>query len=327
MRVSENAADLIRSLLAFSRTTAVEKSRLSINDVVKQTIEMARHAISKNIDITYTPYNNPLHCFGDHVAVQSMVLNLCINAQDAMPDGGTLDIQVNKIFLKTEDWDLQFPHINNSHYIEISISDTGIGMDENILKHVFEPFFTTKDRHKGTGLGLSTVYGTINSHSGCISVNSTLKKGSTFKLFLPLEKTGAPGESSSVLPSMNTSSPPLILLVDDDENLRPIMKSLIESLGYPVVSAGSGKEALALFDRHHEHLQIVLLDLVMEHMSGREVFDQLKQRDPNINVILISGYDRGADSDYLMEAGAIAYLRKPFAMHALAELLASTLKT
>ncbi len=319
MRVSENAAELIRNLLAFSRKSATEESVLPINDILHQTTEIARHALRKNITISFDASKHDLSCMGDQTAIQSMILNLCINAQDAMPDGGTLNIACSKTFLKTEDWQVNFPHIKNAHYVLIEVTDSGHGMDESLLQRIFEPFFTTKERGKGTGLGLSAVYGTINSHLGCISVHSQKGAGTTFKLYLPIHIGDDEPMSSASLKVM-TSQTPHVLLIDDDENLRPIMKTLIESIGYPVLPAANGPEGIALFQKFQQNIGVVLLDLVMEEMSGRQAFDLLKEQDAEVKVILISGYDRGADSEYLLSHGAKAYLRKPFSMHALTAL-------
>lgn len=321
MRVSENAAELVRNLLAFSRKNAAEEEDICLNDVIQQTIDIATHAIRKNIDITFNNANNELFCRGDQVAIQSALLNLFINAQDAMPNGGSLSVSLEQRHLMANDWTIDFPHIEDGAYACIQISDTGEGIAKEIRERMFEPFFTTKPRGKGTGLGLATVYGTVNSHHGCIRVESQMGQGTNFYLYFPAIKGTERHLSSAKKHAISVEQLASVLIVDDDDNLRPIIKSLISSLGYNTLSAASGQEAIEMYQTHKDAIAITLLDLVMPEKSGRETFDEIKSIHPAAKIILISGYDRGADSDYLMEHGAIAYLRKPFSMHELADLL------
>ena len=321
MRVSENAAELVRNLLTLSRKSAVEESELLITDVVEQTVEIARHAIRKNIDIQYTQPEELLYCRGDQAALQSSLLNLFINAQDAMPNGGTLSISISNKRLEAKKWQAEFPHIKDQLYTNIVIKDTGTGIPEEIRERIFEPFFTTKERGKGTGLGLAAVYGTINSHDGCISVSSQTGEGTRFSLYLPQIPIPANHHSSTHMPIVSRTPNNSVLIIDDDENLRPILASLVSSLGYHIFDASSGNDGINVYREHQSEIKVILLDLVMPHLSGRETFDQIRAINPEAKIILISGYDRGADSEYLLEHGAIAYLRKPFSMHDLAELL------
>ena len=321
MRVSENAAELVRNLLAFSRKTAAEAEDICLNDVVQQTIDIATHAIRKNVSIHYETCAHQLFSRGDQVAIQSALLNLCINAQDAMPEGGRLSIALNQETLQAKQWIINYPHIEDGPYACLQVQDTGEGISKEILERMFEPFFTTKPRGKGTGLGLATVYGTMNSHHGCIRVDSKIGIGTTFNLYFPIIKGTEKHLSSAQKRAVSETQKPCVFIVDDDDNLRPIIKSLISSLGYDTLTASNGQEAIDLFQTHKDSIAITLLDLVMPEKSGREAFDAMRSLSPAAKIILISGYDRGADSEYLLEHGAIAYLRKPFSMHELAELL------
>ena len=321
MRVSENAAELVRNLLAFSRKNAAEEEDICINDVIQQTLDIATHALRKNIALTFNNQRNEIFCRGDQVAIQSALLNLFINAQDAMPSGGSLTVSLEQRKLVAKDWSIDFPDIEDGDYACIHIRDSGDGIPKEIRERIFEPFFTTKPRGKGTGLGLATVYGTVNSHHGCIRVESQMGQGTSFYLYFPVIKGTEKHLSSAKKHAITVEQLASVLIVDDDDNLRPIIKSLISSLGYNTFSAASGQEAVELYQKHKDDIAITLLDLVMPNKSGRETFDEIKSIQPAAKVILISGYDRGADSDYLMEHGAIAYLRKPFSMQELAELL------
>lgn len=318
MRVSENAAELIRNLMAFSRNNSQTHESMLLNQVIEQTANMLQHVLHKSITVTTHITDKHMHCTGDQVAIQSVILNLALNAQDAMPDGGEITIGSQIVSLKHEDWQHDFPDITSGLYARISLSDTGCGMSSDTIARIFEPFFTTKDRGKGTGLGLAMVYGTINAHQGCLNVASSPGKGSCFDIYLPL--TAAASSEHKPAPAADRQQAPRVLLIDDDAQLRPIMQSLIESLGQQVLSAANGQRGLELYRQHQEYIQIVLLDLVMQEMSGRAVFEALQAINPDIKVALISGYDRGADAEAMLEQGAIAYLRKPFSMQELLKL-------
>ena len=321
MRVSENAAELVRNLLAFSRKNAAEEEDICINDVVQQTLDIATHALRKDISLTFINQSHEIFCRGDQVAIQSALLNLFINAQDAMPSGGSLTVSLEQQKLVGNDWSIDFPHIEDGDFACIHIRDSGDGIPIDIREHIFEPFFTTKPRGKGTGLGLATVYGTVNSHHGCIRVESQISQGTSFYLYFPAIRGTEKHLSTAKKHAITIEQAASVLIVDDDDNLRPIIKSLISSLGYNTLTAAGGQEAIDLHKKHKDDIAVILLDLVMPNKSGRETFDEITSTQPNAKVILISGYDRGADSDYLMKHGAIAYLRKPFSMQELAEIL------
>lgn len=319
MRVSEHAAELVRKLSAFSRKDTLAQVDIEVNDLVQQVISIAKHAIDKRIVITHTAYKRDVSICGDPTALQSALLNMCINAQDAIPHYGTLHIRVATKHLLAQDWKPRFRDITDGDYALISIHDSGKGMDSETCARIFEPFFTTKDRGKGTGLGLAAVYGTITSHGGCIDVHSTQgnDSGTCFSLYIPLSTE----DSGSELRAAADPNKKIILLVDDDDSLRPVIRSLLENLGHCVAEASSGEEAMHIFHDMHDRISLVLLDLVMPEMSGRTCFEQMRTLDAKTKIILISGFDRGADADQLLAQGALAYLRKPFKIHEMIQII------
>jgi two-component system cell cycle sensor histidine kinase/response regulator CckA len=307
----QRAADLIRQLLAFSSKQIIEPKIMSLNSLITDLDAMLRRIIGEDIQIetSLAPDLWPIKV--DPAQIEQIVVNLAVNARDAMPDGGKLTIEAANIVLTDNDPAGQ-PEIQSGEYILLSISDTGKGMSEAVLEHIFEPFFTTKAQNKGTGLGLATVYGIVKQHEGDIRVHSEEGQGTTFKIYLPRAGAtlqAAPRPKTKVKMPVGSET---ILLVEDDAQVRDLARQVLEGQGYKVLEVENGQEALQLADHYADPIHLLLTDVVMPGMDGRALAEQLLQTRPNLKTIFISGYaDETIAHHGILEPG-IALLQKPF---------------
>jgi CheY-like chemotaxis protein len=234
---------------------------------------------------------------------------MCVNARDAMPEGGVLKIKTNMVSGK--DLQEQFNGAHQDEYLQITVSDTGVGMTEAVRSHVFEPFFTTKDRGKGTGLGLSVVYGVVKSHQGFIDVSSEIGSGTSFSLYFPMMTTRLydPGdEDLDALPGGAET----ILLVEDEEVLLDLIKNLLERKGYTVLPAKDGMDAVAVFRRNSKEIDLVLTDLGLPKLGGWQAFLKMKEEKPDLNAIIASGYIESDLRSEMLKTGAKDFVQKPY---------------
>jgi len=250
----------------------------------------------------------------DQGQMEQVILNLLVNAWQAMPGGGDLYLQTANVRL---DEAYAAPYdLHAGNYVQISVTDTGVGMDEQTRRRIFEPFFTTKEMGRGTGLGLSSAYGIVRGHGGIITVYSEVGHGTTFNIYLPaseLPPVGSSAESSGeMVPGRET-----ILVVDDEEIITEVTAGMLAQLGYRVMTAGSGKEALELYERHRDEIDLVVMDMIMPGMSGGETIERLLALNPEVPVILSSGYSLNGMAKEVLAKGARAFLQKPFRMDAL----------
>jgi CheY-like chemotaxis protein len=247
---------------------------------------------------------------GDHSLLQSVFLNLGINASHAMPNGGRLVFTLaNRELDRTDVLHSQFK-LAPGRYLKVSVEDSGFGMSAEIQKHIFEPFFTTKSQGKGTGLGLSTVYGAVQSHKGAIKIYSEEGMGSVFNLYFPLIEEDQPGEAvQKNQPIRGTGT---ILLVDDEDIIRHTGKKMLESLGYQVMTAADGSEGLKIFNDRMDRIDLVILDMIMPVMGGRQTFTHLKRLKPDVKILLASGFLKHEDLPKLQSLGLNGFIRKPF---------------
>lgn len=246
----------------------------------------------------------------DQGQIEQVLLNLFVNAWQAMPEGGCIHIQTRNIPMTSHVLkDLKF-ELKPGDYIETSVSDTGIGMDAETQQRIFDPFFTTKEIGRGTGLGLASVYGIIKGHGGFILVNSEKNRGTTFKFYLP--------RSDKKVVKKEDAQPALlkghetILLVDDEEMVLEVGGEMLKSLGYTILTAGTGKEAIEIFHANSKTISLVILDMIMPEMSGGAVFDALKSRYPGIRVLLSSGYSLDGQAGEILKRGCAGFIQKPF---------------
>jgi CheY-like chemotaxis protein len=255
--------------------------------------------------------------------LQSVFLNLFINARDAMPDGGQLRVATRDVVLDQSDCDASPFYLEPGTYIEALVSDTGTGMDEKTLAKIFEPFFTTKGEGQGTGLGLATAYAAIKNHNGEIHAESQPGTGTSFIIHLPESAAEALPPSEYAMLEHGTGT---ILLVDDDEVLRTTGRMMLEELGYNVLLARDGSEALAQFEMHHKLIDLTILDMIMPQMSGRDVFRAIRSISPRAKVVLASGFsDRQAVQD-LEQEGLYGFLQKPYRIAQLSGIISEAIQ-
>jgi CheY-like chemotaxis protein len=247
--------------------------------------------------------------------IEQVLMNLCVNAWDAMPQGGRLTLEtenvlINGAYRKTHVW------ANEGRYVLISVTDTGHGMDEETRSQIFEPFFTTKEVGKGTGLGLSTVYGIVKQHDGMINVYSEVGKGTTFKVYLPIVERCA-DEVGNKIESPVRGGTETLLFAEDHESLRRMTVELLETAGYTVLVATDGQEAVEVFEAHADEISLVLLDVVMPKLSGRDACDRIRAINPSVRTLYTSGYSANAiHTRFVLDEG-IELIRKPYDMHVL----------
>ena len=325
-KAAERAAALTRQLLAFSRKQVIQPVILDLNNVILEMEKMLRRLIGEDMDIVILGDAEPARVKADPSQMEQIVMNLAVNARDAMPQGGKLLIKTTSGYLD-ETYRRQYPYFQPGNYVTIRFSDTGLGMDKETQARVFEPFFTTKKAGKGTGLGLSTVYGIVKQNGGYITVQSEPGRGSTFKIHLPqaegtpqlakLTETSGPGPRGSAT----------ILLVEDEEALRELARNCLESHGYRVLEAGDGKSALEKAAQHQNPIQLLLTDVVMPRMSGRELADRMCTFYPGIRVVYMSGYTDDLIAQYGVLDADTMLLEKPFTLASLLKKVHQALQT
>lgn len=316
------AADLTRKLLAFSRKREAEKKPVDMARIISESFEIFKRTLNRNIVLVFKNSAVQAVVPGDEAMLQNVVMNLGINASHAMPEGGNLTLSLSNIQIDSENNRIGEFELVAGKYMELAVADTGIGMTLDIQKRIFEPFFTTKERNKGTGLGLAMVYGTVKGHGGAIDVQSQPGKGSIFRVFLPVV------QDSEELVTGNhgiVSGSGRILLVDDEEVLRNLGRSMLESLGYEVFLASHGREAVDVFEKMPDKIDLVVLDMIMPVMGGKEALIELKRVRPDCRIIVASGFAKENDLAEMASFGISGFLRKPFRLAELSQAIARAL--
>jgi signal transduction histidine kinase/ActR/RegA family two-component response regulator len=307
----DRGAALVQQLLTSARQTEAHFSALDLNELVRELEKMLQATFPKtiNFDLKLQP-DLPL-ITADRGQIRQVLLNLCVNARDAMKNGGTLTLETS-MTTGSELSDL-FTGATAQNYAFVRVRDTGSGMSKGVKAHIFEPFFTTKERGKGTGLGLSVVYGVVNNHRGFVQVESELDAGATFIVYLPVEhaiEEKGRGVTGKIPPRQ--SAPQTILLVEDEEMLRDLGVTILEGEGYRVLAAKDGVEAVALFEAHRDDIGLVVCDLGLPRMGGREAFLKMKESRPGVRVIVASGYHDPAIRSEMLKAGVLDTIQKPY---------------
>ncbi|MBI4167188.1 MAG: CHASE3 domain-containing protein [Acidobacteria bacterium] len=317
-KAGERAALLTRQLLAFSRRQILLPEVLDLNTVVIEVDTMLRRLIREDIELKTILSPGLGRVRVDPGQVHQILMNLAVNARDAMPRGGKLIIETANVELDNA-YARRHAEVKPGPYVMLAVSDTGIGMTDEIKSHIFEPFFTTKEKGKGTGLGLATVYGIVKQSEGSIWIYSELGRGATFKIYLPRVEEAAdpraPRETLDSLPAVSGT----ILLVEDEPGVRRLARRVLESRGYTVLEAGRGDEALQVSERHEGAIHLLLTDVIMPGMSGRELADRLGPKRPETKLLFMSGYtDESVLHHGVLESG-IAFVQKPFTPDTLAQ--------
>ncbi|MBI1749384.1 MAG: PAS domain S-box protein [Acidobacteria bacterium] len=316
-QAADRAAGLTQQLLAFSRKQVLQPQVLDLNAIVTNMERLLRRLIGEHINLTTLCDPVLGQVQADPGQIEQVLMNLVVNARDAMADGGRLTIETHNVELDA-DFARQHPSVAPGRHVLLAVGDTGHGMNEETRARIFEPFFTTKELSKGTGLGLSMVYGIVKQSGGSIWVESSLGRGTTFKIFFPrvdkpVESGKADAKRRGPLPGTET-----VLLVEDEQAVRYLARDFLRALGYTVIEAGSGAEALRLSEAYHAEIHLLMTDVVMPGMSGRELATRLLQRRPATKVLYVSGYTDDAIGHHGVLSPGTAFLQKPFPMQALA---------
>jgi len=307
---SLRAADLTQQLLAFSRQQVLEPTLVGLDTIVSGMDKMLRRLLSEDIELLIRLRPETWQVLVDPGKIEQVIMNLAINARDAMPNGGKLILETGNVELEAN-YALEHFGVMPGSYAMLAVSDTGVGMDRTTQSRIFEPFFTTKDKGKGTGLGLSTVFGIVQQSGGTIWVYSEPDKGTTFKIYLPRARSSQRASAPPPLPDVVRGTE-TILLAEDEDQVRCAARDILERFGYHVLEARNAGEALLICEKHRGEIQLLLTDVVMPQMSGRELVLRLTSVRPEMHVLFMSGYTEKAGLHHGILESGIAYLQKPF---------------
>jgi len=316
-RAATQGAELTRQLLAFARQGKYQVQPIEIGALVKELTGLLGHSFPKNIDVRCTVEDGLPAVEADQGQIYQAILNLCINAREAMPGGGTLSLNVRRFVIQGDPGLSLTGGLPQGEYVHLEVADTGQGMDEGTRERIFEPFFTTKGEQAASGLGLSTVYGIVQHHLGRIEVESEPGRGSRFQVYLPAtdKPPREPRSTSSDHPAVGHET---VLVVDDLEDIRRLVRTILTRLGYTVFEASSGEEAIDMYRQKRGEVGCIVLDMVMPGMSGLETARKLREVDPDVRIILSSGYSIEEDAQEAFEEGIRGFLPKPYRAHTLA---------
>ena len=320
-KAANRAAVLTRQLLAFGRRQHLERRVINLNDTISEIMKLLQRIIGEDVEVRMKGAPDLASVFADPAQIEQVVMNLGVNARDAMPRGGQLTIETSNVELD-ENYSRQYPYVEPGKYVQIMMSDSGSGMDQETQARIFEPFFTTKEIGKGTGLGLSMVYGIVKQHEGHINVYSEVGHGTTFKVFLPVHAGAVSTQAQEIeLPSIGGTE--TILLAEDEETLRNLAKDVLEELGYRVLVAKDGEEAVAMYVAERERIDLLLLDVVMPRLGGSESYERIRELGGDVPLILMTGYSSETvqsrfvkENKWIEESGTIV-IQKPYRIEAL----------
>jgi PAS domain S-box-containing protein len=316
IEAANRASALTRQLLTFSRRQVMQPKVLDLNRLIARMHRMLRPLVGEDIALELALQKSVGRIKADPGQIEQVLMNLVLNARDAMPRGGRIRISTG-VSQRSEDADPAPAHLLPGRFVILEVSDTGEGMDEGTLSHIFEPFFTTKARGKGTGLGLSTVYGIVRQNGGEIQVSSQPGRGSTFRIYLPVFKAAARERAQPPLPRRTARGVETILLVEDEAGVRHLAREMLRQQGYAVHEAEGGSQALQLFEQHATSIDLLLTDVVMPQMSGRELAEHLLAARPDLKVLYMSGYTNDVIARHGLLDSATALLQKPFTQESL----------
>ncbi len=320
---TNRAAELTTKLLTFARKNHREKGVLHIHEIIATTEVLIRHSINKNISIDLDLTAHIDSVLGDFSELQNLFLNLGINANHAMPRGGSIVVSSQNVTLSSKECVAFSLKPIEGEYIQINIADTGIGISPSNLKRIFEPFFTTKEN--GTGIGLASVYGTIQQHKGTIDVKSTLGEGTVFEIYLPL--VSQKKEAPKVIKHGITQGVGTILVTDDEVIIRRTLQLMLKRMGYTVILASNGVEALEIFKKEQDHIDLIMLDMIMPVMTGLEALEKIREIDDSVPVIIASGYAQSEDMEKAQKLNVSGTLSKPYGAKLLGDSISSILES
>ena len=321
-QAGERAAGLTQQLLAFSRKQMTRTESVNLDAIISEVVQLSRRLIGENIRVIEELSAPACTVMADAAQIHQMLMNLVINARDAMPQGGRLRIATGATELDAEA--AAALDVACGPFVTLTVSDSGVGMDDFVRAHLFEPFFTTKDVGKGTGLGLSTVYGTVRQCRGAIAVESHPGAGTTFRIYLPIANPSETGASPSKAAAPAVRAVSTVLVVEDEEGVRHLIIDLLTRAGYRVLEAANAQEALTIAAEHRDEIHLLLTDVVMPGLSGRKLADRLRDLHPKAKVLLVSGYSELVGPTEPLDK-AIRYLQKPFTPEHLMRVVSETL--
>jgi PAS domain S-box-containing protein len=314
---AKTASGLADKLLVFSRQRPSSWEAIDLNGLVGDTASLLKSCIDGQIDVRLELTADACSVCGDPALLQSALLNMGINASHSIQGSGAITYCIREVVLDAETCNRQLSRLVPGPFFEVSIIDTGCGIEADVLPHIFEPFFTTRRKGKGTGLGLAVVAATVQQHGGSVAVSSELGKGTLFRVYLPPASLPQGEETSSIQDYRGASE--LILVVDDEDVIRESASAMLELQGYRVMTAVDGRDGLRRFEEHRDEIDLVLLDMIMPELSGRDCFAQMQQIRPDVRVILCSGFSMQEDVEAMKQAGLCGVLKKPFRKDDLAD--------
>ncbi|MFQ3574546.1 MAG: ATP-binding protein, partial [Thermodesulfovibrionales bacterium] len=311
---AQKAGELTRNILSVTRKEKMETKPVDINKIIREVVDLISHSLAKQIELVTNLSDDIPITAADPSQIHQVILNLTVNARDAMPNGGILTISTS--LSKKPDTEVNQLTDTDTQFIKISISDTGIGIDEKAQDKIFDPFFTTKPKGKGTGLGLYIVHTIVTNHNGYINFSSKPNEGTTFNIYLPVKE---PPKTVEEKPLENHKGSLTILVIDDEEAIRSLCKDMLESVGYQVITANDGVDGIDKYIRHKDRIDAVILDMIMPKKRGDEVFLELKKINPDVKVIICSGFvhEDSIGIDTLLKSGAVGFIQKPFTINTL----------
>lgn len=326
LTATRHAKDLIFQLLAFARKGKNLTTPVDVHKVILEVVSLLKHSIDKRIKIIQQFSANPSMILGDPVQLENVFLNMALNARDAMHNKGEIRFITDCITL-SEQYCKEKPfEVESGEYLKVVIADNGSGIADDIVTHIFEPFYTTKEVGKGTGMGLAAAYGTIKNHRGFIEVSSVLGEGTEFEIYLPL----APDTERISGKDINAHDDIIkgvghVLLVDDEKEVLELTEKMLKNIGYKVTTSDNGQEALTLFSKNHNLYDLIVLDMIMPELNGKDTYFEMKKVKDDFNVIISSGYAMDGEVQKILDAGAQAFIQKPFSIDELSKKIAEVM--
>ena len=316
--------EMIRQVLSFARGVEGDYAQLQPNHLIREIVKILTDIFPKNIEISFSLNPNLWYVHGDATQLHQVLMNLCVNARDAMPDGGTLRIEAENIEID-EHYARMNVEARPGRYVRLLVQDSGSGIPPEIIDKIFDPFFTTKKPGQGTGLGLSTAAGILRSHGGFVNVYSEQDKGTHFTIYLPASDSQQPVVPQAVQTQLPAGKGELILVVDDEASIREVAKETLTTFGYNVITANDGTEAIALFAAHRDEVKVVITDMMMPCLDGPATIRALKELAPDLRVIATSGLKANTREAEISELGVSGFLVKPYTAEMLLRTLAGAL--
>jgi signal transduction histidine kinase len=322
---AKRATSLTQQILDFSRRTVMQPQPMDLVSFLKEFEKLMSRTLPENIRMTFPAAMEEFVVSGDPGRLQQVLMNLALNARDAMVEGGELSFELDTIRLKPGERP-PYRDMHAGEWVRLRISDSGTGIAPDVLAHVFEPFFTTKEPGHGTGLGLAQVYGIVKQHGGYIDVESRVGEGSTFVIYLPALKEGARAIAPATEAAEEKGKGETILVVEDEPALLEAIVTALEGLGYHLLTAADGREALAVYEEHAKSIDLVVSDLVMPVMGGKELYRTLRENYPDLKMVLMTGYPLGKGTRELLDQQRVTWVQKPLDIAKLSQVVRSQLK-